>query len=677
MDLNIKIPRIVERKRRLKHLLFIEWKPRRFMSGTLLHVSWGLEAYDGIMDQEYEKNLISNKFAVKLGLQYELKKNGEKVVTVRLTKGVVDFRSGILTIYPHLITFNDDSDDELDALLASIDVDDLPPLNITDIPPFEMEEDLYKRILILNEKRPIIETFKYSDQHKKLLDSVLLDKLKLDEEFEVEEEIVGEEFIKGNKAIKEKNDPLMFVLPIRLEGKYNYHALVVTGSNINIMPYRIYELLGRDQVNPKSDKVRMLDHSNTDPMGRLLDVLCQVGVTTILAIFMLLDVPMDRDVPLIVKRSFLHTLKNVHAESDSDDDEEYCLKRDDMGKPIYGPNRAKYLSSDDPMDRALALQEALNPFKKIYVWKKVIAFLGALPVPLQNAEWVPNRSGNTAKENGDGKPQGTCNRNVKKLCHEFYSTYEFDEEVTDEELISKKLIKFRLGGRGHSLSLLEFARRLGLYHSVKICEEEFKVYFQGGLRSDEHFNATDYWLSISNEDELHLSRSSTQTIRSPVLRVLHKMITYGLCQRMTRYDKIQRNELWLMSMFEAKHQNGMAKKMNLLTDEVLDGLSAPIYYRSLDATTLRELIGPNGRLVAKDLTPCVSRVAMPRPSRPTMQDLYDMMGRMEICQGELERMSRRKLFHSDRYDGVFEYMVGHYGVPLIGPYAPLGYDEQQ
>ncbi|GJW14211.1 hypothetical protein Tco_0018344 [Tanacetum coccineum] len=34
-----------------------------------------------------------------------------------------------------------------------------------------------------------------------------------------------------------------------------------------------------------------------------------------------------------------------------------------------------------------------------------------------------------------------------ELCHEFYATYEFDEVVTDEELITKKLIKFRLGGR--------------------------------------------------------------------------------------------------------------------------------------------------------------------------------------------------------------------------------------
>ncbi|GKB29682.1 hypothetical protein Tco_0869083 [Tanacetum coccineum] len=78
--------------------------------------------------------------------------------------------------------------------------------------------------------------------------------------------------------------------------------------------------------------------------------------------------------------------------------------------------------------------------------------------------------------------------------------------------------------------------------------------------------------------------------------------------------------------------------MSLLTDEVLDGLSAPIYCRSLDATTLRELIGSNGRLIAEDPAPGVPRVAMPRPPRQTMQDLYVTIGSMEIRQGVLERM---------------------------------------
>ncbi|GKA86560.1 hypothetical protein Tco_0808271 [Tanacetum coccineum] len=51
-----------------------------------------------------------------------------------------------------------------------------------------------------------------------------------------------------------------------------------------------------------------------------------------------------------------------------------------------------------------------------------------------------------------------------ELCHEFYSTYEFDE----------------------------FAKRLELYNSEEIKEEGFDVYFQSGLRSNEHFNAQEY-----------------------------------------------------------------------------------------------------------------------------------------------------------------------------------------
>nr|GFB53908.1 retrotransposon Orf1 [Tanacetum cinerariifolium] len=58
-----------------------------------------------------------------------------------------------------------------------------------------------------------------------------------------------------------------------------------------------------------------------------------------------------------------------------------------------------------------------------------------------------------------------------ELCHEFYSTYEFDEICANDELQTKKIIKFRLCGHAHNLTLLEFARRLGLYHSDELDEE--------------------------------------------------------------------------------------------------------------------------------------------------------------------------------------------------------------
>ncbi|GJT33362.1 hypothetical protein Tco_0923781 [Tanacetum coccineum] len=297
-----------------------------------------------------------------------------------------------------------------------------------------------------------------------------------------------------------------------------------------------------------------------------------------------------------------------------------------------------------------------------------------------------------------------------ELCHEFYSTYEFNEVCADDELQSKKIIKFRLGGHAHSLTLLEFARRLGLYQAVELEEEGFNVYFEGGLRSDDNFNAQDYRLSISREDNLGLSRRHTSTIRNLILRVIHKMITYGLCQMTTRYDKIQKNDLWLLSMFDARQPNGyanvawviarwmkrkgtgtqkesqiccgqfiskIARKCRVLTEDVVRSLSAPIYCRDLDTITLRDLIDSNGKLIPEDRQPGVPRVGIPRPPRASMQDLYDRMGRMEISQEAIERMEYRQSYHWDMYQGVFEHMAGVYSVPMYGAYNPPGYAQPQ
>ncbi|GKA58889.1 hypothetical protein Tco_0758202 [Tanacetum coccineum] len=131
------------------------------------------------------------------------------------------------------------------------------------------------------------------------------------------------------------------------------------------------------------------------------------------------------------------------------------------------------------------------------------------------------------------------------------------------------------------------------------------------------------------------------------------MITYGLCQRTTRYDKVQKNDLWLLSMFDARHQNGysnlawviarwmkrkgagtqkesqiccgqfilkLARKCMVLTDDVVRSLSVPIYCRDLDTIILRDLIDSVGKLIPEDPQPGVPRVGIPRPPRVSMQD---------------------------------------------------------
>ncbi|GJZ35078.1 hypothetical protein Tco_0580895 [Tanacetum coccineum] len=617
-------------------------------------------------------------------------------------------------------------------------------------------------------------------------------------------------------------------------------------------------------------------------MGVLKDVLCQVGVTTIIAKFLILDMPIDRDAPILIGRGFLYTCGSIlntidritstfdgvfHQTfcaaktslntkgSDSDDEEYYGIQRNIFGAPMYGPKPAKYLNCNDLMDRALALQEVLNPFRKIYVWKKAIGFLGCLPVPLQHMEWKPDYEGNLCKkEEGDGqwhaeirltdpyenvydqdfktKPTkrklskyhklsdsirthddeagssssrpkraritknveealmgnvlhefllwGNCNMTLKnryntnlagnlskqiyspfiidwnvlntlgcgnaidymlevrvnemgsgevlftseawkhafdinepiyiELCHEFYATFEFDEDVADDELMMKKAIKFRLCGKAYAMSILDFAKYLGLYTGAEIQEYGFETYFIRGLRNDDDFSADQYWLNISSEETLTLSRSSAKTIRKFMLNVLQKMITHGLCQKTTGYDKVQKNELWLLSMFEANHQNGyanvtvliakwmkkmgvgthkesliccgefvtrIAKRLGILSDEVLNGLSAPTYCRTLDANILRELISSNGRLIPEEIAPNIPRVATPKAPRHTTSDLYDKISQLETRISEIERMTRRQSYHSNKYARVLEHIASHFKVTLRGPYDPPSYFEQQ
>ncbi|GKE35158.1 hypothetical protein Tco_1454480 [Tanacetum coccineum] len=134
------------------------------------------------------------------------------------------------------------------------------------------------------------------------------------------------------------------------------------------------------------------------------------------------------------------------------------------------------------------------------------------------------------------------------------------------------------------------------------------------------------------------------------------MITYGLCQRTTGYEKIQRNDLWLLRAGSQKDSqiccgqfiSKIAKKSKVLTEETICSLSTPVYYRDLDRTTLRELIDSEDRLILEILIDDVLRVSAQRALRvqqASMQDLYECMGSMEIRHEAIERMEYRHAYH--------------------------------
>ncbi|GKA29380.1 hypothetical protein Tco_0715625 [Tanacetum coccineum] len=639
-------------KKETKAMVFyqmdIEEVSDRFVAPCFVN---GLEAYDGEINLGVEENMISNEYAVKLCLEHEVKR-GNKVVKkelivalrgkfyfvkfiinpeendvehgvilgrsfLRMTKAITDFEAGTITIYPKTDPFLEDIEEEKEKSLDDWDhlldfnLDDVPLLGEEELSPFickmgrssrnkkrAMEnlnffyQDIGKsssagghltqeeaakealairmsrKFALLKEERPIIETMAYHDKYKKILDEIWKDKVELDGKI----------------------------------GHVNKNALADMGSNINTMPYRNYEQLGREDMK-------------------------KVGVTTLIAKFLILNIPIDRDEAIVVGQRFLrtiggivNTLERLFLTFDGLCHQTFCAVRSDVMRNAESDN-------DDEED----------------VWKKAVSFLGSLPVPLKHVNWKLDYKGSYTKEEeeatgqwrteisveygthddeaGSSRPNALDNMKPwKRYCfHKFIMSSCYGKDVTeiqslvcaDDELQTKKIIKFRLGRRAHSLTLLEFARRLGLYQAIELEEEGFNVYFEGSLRSDEHQNG-------------------------------YANVTWLIARWMKRKGAgTQKESQICCGQFISK----ISRKCRALTENVVRSLSALIYCRDLDTTTLRDLIDSDGKLIHEDPQSGVQRVGIPRPPRASIQDLYDSMGRMEIRQEAIEWMEYRQLYH--------------------------------
>ncbi|GKA07324.1 hypothetical protein Tco_0686548 [Tanacetum coccineum] len=260
------------------------------------------------------------------------------------------------------------------------------------------------------------------------------------------------------------------------------------------MPFRLYVQLGRDDMKRWIRGITMIITLQAEGIGNNYNVTCLVvvGRGFLRTIGAIVNTP---ERLFLTFNGFCHQTFRAarsdfmrNAKSNSDDEEEYQIKRNKLWEQTM-----TRLDHHDPN------AQDMKSWKRYYFHK------------FTTSSYYEEDVAEMAK---------------------------FDEVCADDELQTKKIIKFRLGGHTHSLTLLEFAQRLGLYQAVELEEDGFNVYFEGGLGNDDNFNAEDYWLSIGREDNLGLSRSHTSIIKNTILRVIHKMITYGLCQRTTGYDKV-------------------------------------------------------------------------------------------------------------------------------------------
>ncbi|GJW63675.1 putative ribonuclease H-like domain-containing protein [Tanacetum coccineum] len=220
----------------------------------------------------------------------------------------------------------------------------------------------------------------------------------------------------------------------------------------------------------------MADNRQAKAMGEVKNVRIQIGYQAYLVDFLILDIPVDKELPLLLGRLFLRTCGAVidmgrdtlciddevichtyfpkprakayldnFAQKEEEDDWLSCFEvgRDEDGNPKYGPVAPSFLDIKDDMKRALAMEAYFNPFKNIIVFKKLIDFLGSLPVQLKNTDWANKGYGTYKKVKGNGAWHAkfeVTTPSGRKFTRVF-KTKNTDRKLS-RKFISKDILKF-------------------------------------------------------------------------------------------------------------------------------------------------------------------------------------------------------------------------------------------
>ncbi|XP_070004750.1 uncharacterized protein [Nicotiana sylvestris] len=104
-------------------------------------------------------------------------------------------------------------------------------------------------------------------------------------------------------------DPDAFTIPCTIESADFAKALCDLGASINLMPYSFFKTLGIGQPRPTSMRLQMADRKMKRPLGIIDYMLVRVDKFIFTADFVILDCEVDYEVPIILGRPFLATVK--------------------------------------------------------------------------------------------------------------------------------------------------------------------------------------------------------------------------------------------------------------------------------------------------------------------------------------------------------------------------------
>ncbi|XP_023770939.1 uncharacterized protein LOC111919607 [Lactuca sativa] len=104
-------------------------------------------------------------------------------------------------------------------------------------------------------------------------------------------------------------DPIQITLPCEFDNSTSMKALADWGANINLMPYAFYKTFSLPSLQNTNMALRMADHLIINPHGIIENLLVKVWKFIFLIDFLVLDMKEDEDLPIILGRPLLSTVR--------------------------------------------------------------------------------------------------------------------------------------------------------------------------------------------------------------------------------------------------------------------------------------------------------------------------------------------------------------------------------
>ncbi|GJT93933.1 MAK10-like protein [Tanacetum coccineum] len=207
----------------------------------------------------------------------------------------------------------------------------------------------------------------------------------------------GSAFVQGEIPAK-MEDPGLFTLPCRLGDSKPFDTLADLGSCVNIIPLYLFKKLNIGLLEETDHIFGLADGTKSYPVEVVKDVEVHIGKLKLLNDFYVINMKKDPETPLLVRIGFLATTNTVIdyrmakiavGEGITRKRESYKLRplSDGIGAQTPYYDRKDFLDCHLPREWEIARDAELNPFKYTLVFRRMVEFLGAIPINLKSNMW--------------------------------------------------------------------------------------------------------------------------------------------------------------------------------------------------------------------------------------------------------------------------------------------------